>query len=159
MLLAHVAFMSVLWHVRTICINTMTTEPKEMLQQWDKSHRGTISRVEFRQGARESFGLSFDNKDLDAWFAKFDKSGNDQIDLEELTAALNGLKRCAWEGWGRDHTHRTHSSHTLQHDSRTPIYGGRVYTHSGGLRGSSGSKPASRCSLPASQPSWTASRR
>ena len=47
--------------------------PKGLLQEWDVSRKGTLSRVEFRKGAREGFGLNFDNKDIDKWFDKFDR--------------------------------------------------------------------------------------
>ena len=43
---------------------------KELLREFDKGHKGRVARLEFRQGAREVFGLDFDNKDLDDWFSR-----------------------------------------------------------------------------------------
>lgn len=41
---------------------------KDLLRDFDKARNGGVTRLEFRQGAREIFGLDFDNKDIDDWF-------------------------------------------------------------------------------------------
>ena len=68
-------------------------DPKALLHKWDQNHQGSLTRTEFRRGAREDFNLAFDNKDLDEWFDRIDRNGNGQVDLNELSHALVGLKR------------------------------------------------------------------
>ena len=79
----------------TVCpllgFDSVASQEMILFQAWDKNHDGHISKVEFRQGARESFGLNFDNKDLDAYFASMDKGGAGTINVQQLTSALNGL--------------------------------------------------------------------
>lgn len=50
-----------------MCKQLLTKTPKKLLMEWDKSKKGTLTRIEFRQGAREGFGLNFRNEHLDTW--------------------------------------------------------------------------------------------
>lgn len=67
----------------------LATTPQALIKDWDKAHRGTLTRQEFRTGAREGFGLAFDNRDVDEWFDRFDKNANGEIDVRPLTRSMH----------------------------------------------------------------------
>ena len=48
--------------------------PKDLVAEWDRKHKGEINKVEFRQGVR-GMGIKADNKDLDALFDSIDSDG------------------------------------------------------------------------------------
>lgn len=66
--------------------------PKQLLQEWDQKKKGSLTRLEFRLGAKNGFGLDFETPDLDELFSRFDKNANGEIDLGELKDGFKGLK-------------------------------------------------------------------
>ena len=78
---------------RALHAKLLSWSAKEIIHKFDTSHRGTITRLEFRQGVRDAFKLHFDNRDLDDWFTKLDKNGNDEIEMHELTHAVAALHK------------------------------------------------------------------
>jgi len=73
------------------------SNPKDLVQRWDRKQKGAINRMEFRQGVRDDLGLSFENKDLDEWFDRFDVDAGGTIDEAELKSALKLLQDKATE--------------------------------------------------------------
>ena len=65
----------------------------DLLREWDKNGDGEMSKIEFRQAvAGKSLGFKADNKDIDAFFVHLDLSGDGQMTMEELKAALKKLQ-------------------------------------------------------------------
>uniref|UniRef100_A0A7S2JIL7 EF-hand domain-containing protein n=1 Tax=Haptolina brevifila TaxID=156173 RepID=A0A7S2JIL7_9EUKA len=66
---------------------------KDIVRDWDHGGRGSITRMEFRQGVREDLGLTqLDGKTLDRWFDSIDQDGGGTLDLAELKTALTALQ-------------------------------------------------------------------
>ena len=62
-----------------------TTSPEKIVADWDRSKkRGAVSITELRQGARFRFLLNFESKEVDDWFARFDKDGDGHLNLTEM---------------------------------------------------------------------------
>ena len=68
-------------------------------QRWDKNAKGTIGKMEFRQGirgAKANGGLGLDMldvKDIDVLFIKFDEDKSELLDVEELTVIVDEMQR------------------------------------------------------------------
>lgn len=67
------------------------SNPKDLVAEWDRKHKGEISKVEFRQGVR-GLGLKADNKDIDTLFDTIDTDGGGSLDLPELKDALKEMQ-------------------------------------------------------------------
>jgi len=67
------------------------SNPKDLVAEWDRKHKGEISKVEFRQGVR-GLGLKADNKDIDILFDTIDTDGGGSLDLPELKDALKEMQ-------------------------------------------------------------------
>lgn len=65
--------------------------PKDLVAEWDRKHKGEINKVEFRQGVR-SIGIKADNKELDMLFDSIDTDGGGSLDLPELKDALKAMQ-------------------------------------------------------------------
>ena len=57
----------------------LSSTPKALLTEWDRKKTGRLTRIEFRQGARNKFEIDFENRDLDEWFDKFDKNKDGDV--------------------------------------------------------------------------------
>lgn len=64
----------------------------QLVAEWDKKGKGVISKVEFRQGVKDSLMIKADMKALDALFDSFDEDGGGTLDAMELRDALNQVK-------------------------------------------------------------------
>jgi len=65
----------------------------DLLREWDKNGDGEMSKIEFRQAvAGKSLNFKADNKDIDAYFVHLDLSGDGQMTMDELKAALKKLQ-------------------------------------------------------------------
>ena len=65
--------------------------PKDLVAEWDRKHKGEINKVEFRQGVR-GMGIKADNKDLDTLFDSIDADGGGSLDVPELKDALKAMQ-------------------------------------------------------------------
>jgi colicin import membrane protein len=64
----------------------------QLVLDWDKKGKGEVSKVEFRQGIKESLTVKTDMKSLDALFDSFDQDGGGTLDANELKDALSQIK-------------------------------------------------------------------
>jgi Ca2+-binding EF-hand superfamily protein len=64
----------------------------QLVLDWDKKGKGVVSKVEFRQGIKESLTVKTDMKSLDALFDSFDQDGGGTLDANELKDALSQIK-------------------------------------------------------------------
>jgi len=69
--------------------------PKELVRDWDRKHKGAINRIEFRMGVREDLGLAIENSAIDEWFDKIDVDKGGTLEPAELKDALRELQDAA----------------------------------------------------------------
>ena len=79
--------------------------PKDLVLEWDRKHKGEISKVEFRQGVR-GLGLKADNKEIDTLFDSIDTDGGGSLDVPEVRAG-GRLRVAGGGGNGRATTDAT----------------------------------------------------
>lgn len=77
---------------------------KDFFEKMDKNGDGKISKMEFRQAMRDLGFLgdksSYNAKDVDELFGALDKDSGGDLDMQELSSALKGLRLRAKESQG-----------------------------------------------------------
>lgn len=78
------------------------SKPKDLVAAWDQKHKGSVNKVEFRQGVRKGLGLKAENKDIDDLFDEYDDDGGGTLDAAELKEALGSMQEGAAEAIEED---------------------------------------------------------